>query len=101
MVTRFNEQEQIILEERNMDLKEYFQSLMGFDWYYAFSDDGRVWRAGEARGAELKRISNTSPTHKAMWEAWSNHMFSGEPWKTKQTPEPKLSDFVKEEENGR
>jgi len=37
-------------------------ALKSFDWYYEFSDDGGVWRAGNRRQREIQTmIDNTDP----------------------------------------
>jgi hypothetical protein len=54
----------------------YENQLKNMDWYYAFSDDHRVWCAGEAAIAELKTLrENLSKEDAAratkLWEQYS------------------------------
>jgi hypothetical protein len=65
-----------------MNLKEFDDMLLKFDWYYAMSDDNRVWRAGEAANDRIREIAKTSAEHKELYEFWSKHVFSGAPWGT-------------------
>jgi len=65
-----------------MELKEFDTMLKNFDWYYNMSDDHRVWRAGEAANARIREVAKTSDVHKELYEFWSKHYFSGEPWGT-------------------
>ncbi len=69
-------------------LTEFWDNLNSHDWYYAFSDDGRVWRAGDAAEKRLEEIAKESPKHRELLEAFSNHHFSGEPWNTPKAPKP-------------
>ncbi len=45
-----------------MTLQEYKSALAGFDWFYSFSDDGRVYQSGEERGKELLKIAKLGGT---------------------------------------
>jgi len=65
-----------------MELKEFDSMLKNFDWYYNMSDDNRVWRAGESANARIREVAKTSDVHKELYEVWSKHYFSGEPWGT-------------------
>jgi hypothetical protein len=58
-----------------MALQEFYDALNRADWYYAYSDDGRVARRGSERMAELKNVAVTSVEHRAMFEAFRSHMF--------------------------
>jgi hypothetical protein len=54
----------------------YENQLKNMDWYYAFSDDHRVWCSGEAAIAELKTLrENLSKEDAAratkLWEQYS------------------------------
>jgi hypothetical protein len=65
-----------------MNLKEFDDMLRKFDWYYQMSDDNRVWRAGETANARIREVAKTSAEHNELYEVWSKHYFSGEPWGT-------------------
>ena len=69
-------------------LKDYYDMLERHDWYYHYSDDGRVYEQGQRAHASLLSIANASAEHKALFEAYSNHMFTGDPWKTERAPKP-------------
>lgn len=75
-----------------MTKEEYFEACKYFDWYYEMSDDFRVWQEGRQREAELKAIGQQNGWT-AIWQAWHDHMFTGEPWENERKPEPKLEDF--------
>lgn len=55
--------------EENMeeDLKAFHEALKAHDWYYDFTDDNRVWRAGKANEEKLVKWSQKSPEHRKMW----------------------------------
>lgn len=69
-------------------LKEYYQMLDKHDWYFDWSDDGRVWEKGRANNSRLAAISTQSPKHKELWEGFKKHKFTGKPWNTEQAPKP-------------
>jgi hypothetical protein len=61
----------------DMILQDFDQKLRNHDWYYNYSDDGRVWRAGEQVENEIRSISKLSPQHLELFEAWNQYYFSG------------------------
>ena len=61
----------------DMNLQDFDQKLRNHDWFYNYSDDGRVWRAGEQVENEIRSISKLSPQHLALFEAWNQYYFSG------------------------
>jgi hypothetical protein len=65
-----------------MNLKDFDMMLEHHDWYYNYSDDGGVWRAGEQAQDRLIKTSKESSDHLKLFESWSKHYFSGEPWNT-------------------
>jgi hypothetical protein len=58
----FNTEEQI--QSNDETLLE--RALKEHDWYYGFSDDGRVFRRGEASYTELVKIFNRTDREKAL-----------------------------------
>lgn len=56
-----------------MDLKEYDQQLQRHDWFWSYSDDGSVRRAGEKREALLFATAQESPQHLQLYRAWSKY----------------------------
>ena len=68
--------------------QQWWDTLNRHDWYYHFSDDGRVWRAGEAATAKLESEARVEPWKQTMYEAFAKHMFSGDAWNTEQAPKP-------------
>lgn len=71
-----------------ISLTDYWNRLNGHDWYYDFSDDHRVWKEGHAVQKELEGIARQSPDHKALYEGFGSHHFSGPSWGTPKTPKP-------------
>lgn len=69
-------------------LNDYYDLLARHDWYYSFSDDGRVWRAGVVAEKELQRIALESDAHGALLAGFRDHYFSGKPWGTEKAPMP-------------
>lgn len=73
---------------RPIPLRTFWQMLDQFDWYYAFSDDSVVFREGHNAESRLYALSAQSPEHRALFEAFHRHMFSGPAWETEQAPKP-------------
>lgn len=69
-------------------LIEFYDMLEQHDWYYAFSDDHRVWKAGNANLAKIQNIVRESAEHAALYSGFHNHYFSGPAWSTEQSPKP-------------
>lgn len=46
-----------------MDLETYKKRLKAHDWYYQYSDDHSVWRAGSSEHNILWSIAKQSPEH--------------------------------------
>jgi hypothetical protein len=60
-----------------MTLKEYWKILNGHDWYYNYSDDQRVWRAGCDAQKRIEGIAKESPEHQALYSGFHSHYFYG------------------------
>lgn len=71
-----------------MTLAQFYEALLHHDWYFAFSDDAGVCRAGEHAEKKLELIATQSPEHRALYDGFTRHYFSGPAWKTEQTPLP-------------
>jgi hypothetical protein len=56
-------------------LQEFAQELRKHDWYYAFSDDGRVYRSGQAAEVKLERRAKNDEMHREsrLWELASGY----------------------------
>lgn len=52
-------------------MDEYIKLLQCHDWYYVFSDDHRVWLAGEA---QYKRIMELSKLYDPTLEIFRQYM---------------------------
>ncbi len=44
-----------------MNLAEFEKALTAHDWFYSFSDDSRVWKAGEANYDRLHKLAAEGP----------------------------------------
>jgi hypothetical protein len=73
-----------------MTLKEFYAMLKGFDWYFEFSDDFRVWSAGNKRQKYLMEIAKSSPELQSLYNGFHAHYFSGGPWGTEQSQMPEM-----------
>lgn len=71
-----------------MTLTEFYDELDKHDWYYDWSDDGRVWDRGHANLSRLLNIAGESKAHQLLYDAFHAHHFSGAPWKTDKKPKP-------------
>jgi hypothetical protein len=76
------------MSKDKVSLTEYWDMLNSHDWYYDFSDDHSVWKAGVANRDKLNTIARQSDDHKKLRDDFSKHYFSGEPWGTERAPKP-------------
>ena len=65
-----------------MTLQEYDKQLRNHDWYYAWSDDHRVYKAGELAHELLVGARHISGHHAMLFDAYKQHYFSGETFGT-------------------
>jgi len=65
-----------------MNLKDFDKKLSLHDWFYDYSDDGRVWRAGLQAREEIEIIAKKSPEHQELYRTWIKYMFSGPSFNT-------------------
>ncbi len=68
-----------------VDLKSFHNMLDQHDWQHDFSDNPRVQMAGRATQTKLEQIAHQSPEHKAMFDGFKAHHFSGDAWKNPKT----------------
>ena len=71
-----------------MDITHYYTQLVEHNWYFTFSDDPIVYKQGHEDLGSLKLIAHESTKHRALYEAFRSHYFSGPAWNTEQTPLP-------------
>lgn len=45
-----------------MNLQQYKERLEKHDWYYSFSEDGRIYDSGLAEEKELKKLAENNPS---------------------------------------
>lgn len=67
---------------------EYWDKLAAHDWYYAFSDDHRVWLRGISQEDELKSLAICVEGGQELYKAYHDYMFSGKSWGTERFPKP-------------
>ena len=48
------------------NIREYFKQLRYHDWYYNYSDDHRVWKAGSANYDLIRDKRKEKQTYKSM-----------------------------------
>lgn len=60
-----------------MDLNNYEIALRSHDWYFYFSDDHRVYSAGEQAGSRLRSIAeNGNDAHKKVYNKYHAKHFN-------------------------
>lgn len=70
-------------------LAAFYAHLQNHDWYYCFSEDRAAYRAGEESEQRLRKLARDSgPVHEWLWEEFSKHKGTGQPWNTQQHPMP-------------
>lgn len=78
----------------NAQIIDYFNRCASFDWFYDFSDDGRVYRAGRDGEASLEGAAQAFPLFAEIKAAWARYMFSGTEWGLPKARKPRLSDYL-------
>jgi hypothetical protein len=62
-----------------MKLPEYYDALKNHDWHYQYSDDHRVYLAGERERSNLLSHARRSPEHQKLYQefrAYTNGLMS-------------------------
>lgn len=55
-------------------LEEFIKQLMHHDWFYSYSDDHNVWKAGKEENARLSAIADSGKPFKMAYDAVSEYM---------------------------
>lgn len=75
-------------EGDNMNKQQFYDLCAKHDWYHQMSDDAGVCQRGERERHRLTSNAMSNPDFKAIYEAWCEHMYSGEGWGTEKKPKP-------------
>lgn len=59
------------MNQEQIDIYEYRTKLAFHDWYYAYSDDGSVYRKGQAQYQELVKMQKVLDADRAIWNEYS------------------------------
>ena len=58
---------------------DFYRKLLAHDWYYAWSDDSTVYRAGQIAHALLVQLANNAgPVQKWLFSEVSKHYSTGD-----------------------
>lgn len=63
------------------DFDAYVAKLSHHDWYYDYSDDGRVWRAGKRVRESLMETADSHPIYFQAFDVWRAYVGSSIPRK--------------------
>ncbi|CAE6842172.1 hypothetical protein [Paraburkholderia aspalathi] len=70
-------------------IEQFYDELDRHDWYCGFSDDWSVEKRGDENRKRLLGIANQhGQNYLALYEAFSQHYFSGEPWSSPKWDKP-------------
>jgi len=75
-----------------MTLAELYRELERHDWFYAMSDDHRVYTARHDDERRLQREAATIEGGRDLMSAYSQHVFSGPAFGTPKAPKPPRPD---------
>jgi hypothetical protein len=56
-----------------MTTEEFIEMLKKHDWYYQYSDDGSVYRAGDRQYQLIVIAKRGNPLLQKIYAIWSNH----------------------------
>jgi len=80
-------------------IREFYKRLEQFDWFYAMSDDYRVYHGGMM---ERKRIAHIAyeggDNYLRLFRDYQKHVYTGRPWGTEKAPKPEVEDYECEHE---
>lgn len=76
-------------QDKGTSLQTFWDMLESFDWYFEFTDDHEVWKAGHDAQARLDAIATQSKKHATLYEKFRQHKFSGGEFNIAQKPKPK------------
>lgn len=71
-----------------VDKEIYFEKCRTHDWFYDYSDDYRVWRAGKDTDDLLTSGYRYNPELENIYRAWADYHYENHLFK------PELIDFV-------
>lgn len=80
--------EEIPPASQPMSPADFYDACEAFDWFYEMSDDSQVWRRGEVVRRALMSHAPEGSENRAIWRAWVDYHYSGEPWSTEKKPAP-------------
>lgn len=72
----------------DVSLSQYWDILNRHDWTYMMSDDGEVYRRGDAEHHRVKKMAEQSEAHKALFDGFYRYIWSGEHMGTEKAPKP-------------
>lgn len=82
-----------------MTLAELYRELERHDWFYAMSDDPRVYSAGRENLDRLEREAMSIEGGPELRQGFIKHIFSGEPWGTPKAPKPEMPGVLAENQS--
>jgi hypothetical protein len=56
------------------DLDDYLKTLKHHDWYYSYSDDGGVWRRGDAAQKSIEAKAKTHEMYDKAYKIWVEYL---------------------------
>lgn len=67
-------------------IEEYYNKLLNVDWYYAYTEDMRVWEKGKNEVSQAEFIASKQPELKPLYLAFCQYV-------NKQRSKPTLEEF--------
>lgn len=76
-----------------MTLREFYDKLQRFDWFYTFSDSNSVVREGQAAESRLSsEAARLGPEYLNLFNSYHDSLWSGPTFGTELIPLPKKPD---------
>lgn len=75
-------------EPTTEELQAFYDKCKHHDWFYEYSDDGRVYDKGRNARYELQKFCKMHPKYKEIYRQWSYYKFSGDHMNTEKQPLP-------------
>ena len=59
---------------KRLTWRSFWDMLANHDWYYSFSDDHSVYKAGTKSEARIKKLAEQHPVMQNMYKAWEDYI---------------------------
>lgn len=85
-------------DEALTPLQDYLRRLKGHDWYYAYSDDGSVYRRGSAAASALSELRQKLDPDSTIWNSHAPEDYKIIPEEAREKGRALLAEIIRDDE---